>query len=82
MTSSSITYDPEFKVIFDTFDKTIDTMVNTLTKLPAVENLLFQQMESLPTKHLSYVKRKEKTVLKAKKRMRTALEANAHGPMK
>jgi hypothetical protein len=72
---------PSFPDICDFFCLIIDTMILSVTKLPCIDTLLFQNTEDIE-KFIRTVKVEEELVDIAKERIRKMVTANSYGPEK
>ena len=75
-------FTPEFTNIAAIFDKILDTMIESVQKIPRVEYQLFQSVEELDVQYISSVVVEEQAVLRTKQRIHAVINANSHGPKK
>lgn len=74
-------FSPSFPDICDFFCLIIDTMVMSVTKLPCIDTLLFQNTEGIEN-FIKTVRIEEELVEVAKERIRKMVNVNSHGPEK
>lgn len=80
MENACIKFKPEFNNIISKFHEVIDLMVLSVQDLPCIESLLFQTVEDVSDKIISFVKIDEEVVVLAKSRINTVIIENTHGP--
>ncbi|KAL5013225.1 hypothetical protein ScPMuIL_007495 [Solemya velum] len=78
--NACIKFKPEFNNIISKFYEVIDLMVLSVQDIPCIESLLFQTVEDVSDKIISFVKIDEEVVVLAKSRINTVIIENTHGP--
>lgn len=80
MDNGCIKFKPEFADIIVKIYEVIDLMVLSVQGLPCIESLLFQTVDDVNDKIISFVKVDEEVVFLAKTRISTVITENTHGP--
>lgn len=82
MDEETISYEPNFTEVRDTFFSIVDNIVTCVQDLKRVEHLLFYEEDWMKNKLLSSVTLDEERVLDSKTRLAFVIEKNSAGPIK